>query len=764
MYRFRLLCAAVAIVLLASCGDDRASPTIDADGDGYSVADGDCADSNPAIHPGAVDIPNDGIDQDCDGKDAVDVSLLDRDGDGYTPKQGDCDDSNPRVHPAGVEVCGDGIDQDCDGKDQVCDGVDRDGDGFTVQQGDCNDLRADVNPGVQEIPYNGRDDDCNPATPDDDLDGDGFRKNGGGDCDDNNPLVHPGATEVPYDGIDQDCNGSDLRDVDGDGEEAAQVGGTDCDDTNPLIKKGGVEICADGIDQDCDGVDLPCSDADQDGDGYSPAQGDCNDKDKNVNPGATEIPYNGIDDDCDVKTSDSDQDGDGFSKLTAGDCNDQDPTIYPGAPEIPYDGIDQDCDGADLVDVDGDGHASTKAGGDDCNDQDPAIHPGAAEVPYDGIDQDCDGSDLYEGGAQTAFVFPHSASQPRVAGNANSHLAVWRENYGGQNRIFVQLISAAGSGTGSPVEVRVHNNSLDYWSVAGLANEWLVVWRQRIDSYNYAIYGQVIGQNGSLVGGVLTIAAAARHYRYELQVTSAKTHYVVGWRQQVYPTSGQLYRSQVRFVKPDGSLDGAEYTVSNGSWHAYEMSVAGGSGEALVAYRQDRGTGNGYDIYARRVTAAGLQGSELTVVGDAGTQQTPAVAGDGTDYLVTWRVSQDVYGQRVSAAGALVGARFAVVLPAWWSDYWALGACPGGAAGVPLYAYAYADYRYDPAMYNNSVLFSRGIDGAGQLMPPPADKEVLRHAGSRYVSDLSVSCAAGNGLIFFRQDVEAGPALRFVKF
>ncbi|MFO0644759.1 MAG: putative metal-binding motif-containing protein [Polyangiales bacterium] len=49
---------------------DRPAPIVDSDGDGYR-SDVDCNDRNVRIHPGAVDLCSDGVDQDCNGRDAV---------------------------------------------------------------------------------------------------------------------------------------------------------------------------------------------------------------------------------------------------------------------------------------------------------------------------------------------------------------------------------------------------------------------------------------------------------------------------------------------------------------------------------------------------------------------------------------------------------------------------------------------------------------------------------------------------------------------
>ncbi len=150
----------ILVVGLVACGTPK-SDSGDADGDGF--VDDDCDPGNGAINPAATDVVGDGIDQNCDGVDGLDL-----DGDGVAGESSggdDCDDADADVFP--VEVY---PDADLDGwgaegvPETVCAANLA---GYAEQTGDCDDTNPNVHPGQEENPYDGLDTDCDPSTQDD---------------------------------------------------------------------------------------------------------------------------------------------------------------------------------------------------------------------------------------------------------------------------------------------------------------------------------------------------------------------------------------------------------------------------------------------------------------------------------------------------------------------------------------------------------------------------------------------------------------------
>jgi hypothetical protein len=396
----------LALIFLAGClakfpesppGDSGTAPTVDdADGDGFTVAEGDCNDDDDAVHPNANE-RCDGVDNDCNNDiddDAIDASLFYADDD-----QDDFGDPNDAV-------------TECDPPS-----------GYVADDQDCDDTDAAINPDADEI--------C-----------DTFDN----DCDQN---ADGGAIDATtwYLDLDDDSFGADATAVDAcdpPTDEYVDIGG-DCDDLDVVANPDGTEVCGGG-DEDCDTFadDLdpditgrplwyPDDDLDGFGDDFAagvpacvqPAdtvgvQGDCNDGSAAFNPNAPETDCTDpADYNCDGATGFADGDGDGFAACA--ECDDGNPNANPGEQEICDAGnVDEDCDGAaDDLDVQGaTGRVSTYPDGDldtfgqegaaavpkcdvvpgisandlDCDDSDAQVNPGEIEIcdPLD-VDEDCNG-------------------------------------------------------------------------------------------------------------------------------------------------------------------------------------------------------------------------------------------------------------------------------------------------------------------------------------------------------------------------------------
>jgi Putative metal-binding motif len=106
--------------IACGAGDDRADNDfvdiiaecergVDGDGDAFASSV-DCNDAAPAIFPGATEVLDNGVDENCDGRDNPN---LDRDGDGF-PVPVDCNDGSAAIRPGALETRGNAVDENCD--------------------------------------------------------------------------------------------------------------------------------------------------------------------------------------------------------------------------------------------------------------------------------------------------------------------------------------------------------------------------------------------------------------------------------------------------------------------------------------------------------------------------------------------------------------------------------------------------------------------------------------------------------------------------
>jgi hypothetical protein len=371
-------------------------------------------------------------DRDGFGADYPSQLACEKESDAWVRNTDDCDDTEPTRNPDAVEICNEGVDDDCDGLSEEGDPdldittklrfyTDADADGYgdptvfidacapsagtVLDDTDCNDRQSAVHPGAVEICNDGVDDDCDLLADDDDssldlntlltwyddLDADGFGNPGGVlqacapnqpnmvsndlDCDDQTFDINPDATEVLCDGLDNDCTFLTTDDVDED-FDGFTLCVDDCLDVDPTFFPGAAEVVGNGRDEDCDSFESCYSDADFDGarndvlidvvisqanvsDAYCASAPlareemplDCNDFDASVTWSGNWVVDNDLDGIGSGNTAlvQCGDPGVGYAPSEIGqDCNDFDALTSQITPDPCDDGFDWNCDGTDT--------------------------------------------------------------------------------------------------------------------------------------------------------------------------------------------------------------------------------------------------------------------------------------------------------------------------------------------------------------------------------------------------------------------------------
>jgi hypothetical protein len=263
-------------------------------------------------------------------------------------------------------------------------------------------------------------------------------------------------------------------------------------------------------------------------------------------------------------------------------------------------------------------------------------------------------------------------TSPSVASSGSSTLVTW----GGQDDIIDGArVSHAG------VVLDPGGRRLSQSSTAGTPN---VTWDGTsylvsffalagTDGSSYAIVTRRVGADGGALGADVVVATSPHATPQVVAPTS--TGFVVVWGDQ---WSGDADTSETdvvgRRLRHGGGLLGPRFPVSIGAEQQTAADIAFDGTDHLVVWTEGSVGG---DVMAARVGPDGvsLDPGGIPIATGNGTQSTPAVAFDGTQYLIVWSAPAPfgyhrIYATRVSKAGVvldpggiLLSSRFATDEP-----------------------------------------------------------------------------------------------------
>ncbi|MFH0777815.1 MAG: FlgD immunoglobulin-like domain containing protein [Candidatus Eisenbacteria bacterium] len=289
---------------------------------------------------------------------------------------------------------------------------------------------------------------------------------------------------------------------------------------------------------------------------------------------------------------------------------------------------------------------------------------------------------------------------PTVAFDGTNYMVAWPDGRINFSDIFASRVSTGGAvldPDGIAISSLVVTQS---WPALAFDDtNYFLVWQDMRSGSDYDIYGTPLTPEGiSIVpdGAVMAaelgyraVSAADQNYS---AVASDGTDYLTVWMDP-RPAAWEIYGAKVTSA---GAVGESVMPISTAANEQSYPALAFGGGQYFTVW-QDRRSGVAYDIYGARVSAVGtvIDPSGIAISLAADEQYWPAVAFDGTNYLVVWQdkragAAYDIYGARVSASGVVLDPEGFVISSAVGDQYW-----PAVAFDGANYLVVWADARSD---------------------------------------------------------------------
>ncbi|HRI68374.1 MAG TPA: hypothetical protein PK156_29300, partial [Polyangium sp.] len=269
-------------------------------------------------------------------------------------------------------------------------------------------------------------------------------------------------------------------------------------------------------------------------------------------------------------------------------------------------------------------------------------------------------------------------------------------------------------GMDNPVQGSV-TNAQAYPHLAFDGTNNFVVWRDLRFAGKFDVMGAFVTPAGALLspGGILVNPTLMDG---KPSVAFNGTNYLVTWAQ-----NSSLYG---RLVSPAGTLVTPLTSLANVT-NVRAPEVAAGGGNFLLVY--NTGADQAWGI---RVTGMGVSvGSPFYICGTATTHRNPAVAFDGTNYLVVWednRSGSDIYGARITTAGTNLNPTGFPISTAVQAQ-----TDPKVAFDGLNYLVVWSDSRW-----GNADIYGTRVDQTGLILDP-ANLEISKTVGAQTVPNVA---------------------------
>ncbi|GMU59437.1 MAG: hypothetical protein AMXMBFR34_12000 [Myxococcaceae bacterium] len=357
---------------------------------------------------------------------------------------------------------------------------------------------------------------------------------------------------------------------------------------------------------------------------------------------------------------------------------------------------------------------------------------------------------------------PPSGGATALAYSTTNGLLAWDEDSGPNSQVKARRVTPSlMTLETTPVVASTAANHQQQPAIAWGQAEALVVWADASGRKHHVFYCARVSRTGAVLDatGFAVTTAAGRQVRPD--VAWDGTNYFVVWEDG----TGDPDIRGARVSRLGLVLDATPLAVAQAAGTQAAPAVAFDSTQFLAVWADGRSAGTGPDVYAARVSTAGvvLDAAGVAVSTAAGPQASPDVAFDGTNSLVVWTDGRggggdsDVFGARVTPAGAvlepmglsLVAASGAQANPSLsrmssdllltWTDFrngpaeaWAARVAPGGAV-------------LDP--------------GGLQLSPTPADETAVAFDGTNALVVMTEGAATMDGGVLVTRVSPAGVVL-----